>query len=404
MLQQTTVTTVTPRFKQWLKTYPNIKKLAQAKDEEVVRAWEGLGYYSRARNLHAAAREIVESYGGKVPDEPQQLKKLPGIGDYTAAAVASIAYGVRVPALDANNIRVWSRLLATGDRKRIARVFARIISLDRPGDFNQALMDLGATVCTPKNPLCHECPLSTWCRALRLDQVEQFPVKKSRPETTRIEAALGIIILDDKVLVQKRPAEGLLGGMWEFPGGKIRGTVRACVRESVSAKKLRTKQNRSYASTLYEHTDTLVLPVSECVRESVRAKEQRAKQGRPYAPTLNGRTDTRELPEEAVIREVREETGLRIQVCEKLGVFTHTYTRFRVKLHVFICKRKAGKLTNSEARWVTLEELEALPMPSANRRIVGALEKHLDTETRGHGDAETRRRGEQVKNQLRGKD
>ena len=348
MLQQTTVTTVTPRFEQWLKTYPNIKKLAQANEDEVVRAWEGLGYYSRARNLHAAAREIVESYGGKVPDEPQQLKKLPGIGDYTAAAVTSIAYGVCVPALDANNIRVWSRLLATGDRKRIARVFARIISPVRPGDFNQALMDLGATMCTPKNPLCVQCPLSTWCRALRLGQVEQFPEKKTRPETIRIEAALGIILMKEKVLVQKRPAGGLFGGMWEFPGGKIRGTVRA--------------------------------------------KEQRAKQGRPYSPTLHAHTSSRELPpgespEEAVIREVREETGLRVQVCEKLGLFTHTYTRFRVKLHVFICKRKAGTLTNLEARWVTLEELEALPMPSANRRIVRALEEHFDTETRGNGDA-----------------
>jgi adenine-specific DNA glycosylase len=299
--------------------------------------------------------------------------------------VASIAYGVRVPALDANNLRVWSRLLATSDKKRISRVFHRIIPGDRPGDFNQALMDLGSTVCTPRNAECTQCPLVSWCRAYKLGEVDRFPLKKKTPATTSLEVALGIIFQREKILVQKRADKGLFPGMWEFPGGKIGEHVNEYVRESVSAKKERTKQSRSYAHTLNAQTH---------VRESVDAEKQRTTDRSAYAPTLHADTDVRnhgitgyaETPEEAVVREVREETGLRIQVCEKLGVFTHTYTRFRVKLHVFVCRRKTGRLTNHEARWVTLEELEALPMPSANRRIVGKLEEHLDTETRGRGD------------------
>jgi A/G-specific adenine glycosylase len=251
MLQQTTVAAVIPYFERWILTYPTIEELAVADEEEVVRAWEGLGYYSRARNLHAAVREIVSEYGCRVPAEPRHLKKLPGIGEYTAGAVASIAYGARTPALDANNLRVWSRLLATSDKKRISRVFHRVIPGDRPGDFNQALMDLGSSVCTPKSAQCTQCPLAPWCRASRLNQVECFPEKKPRPETTRIEAAIGIVLAGEKILVQKRPEGGLFAGMWEFPGGKLRGSVSACVRTSVNAKKQRTKKSRSYATTLH---------------------------------------------------------------------------------------------------------------------------------------------------------
>jgi A/G-specific adenine glycosylase len=365
MLQQTTVTAVIPRFDQWLTRYPTIQELARSGEEDVVRSWEGLGYYSRARNLHAAAREIVSQYGGKIPTEPRQLKKLPGIGEYTAGAIASIAYGVRAAALDANNLRVWSRLLASSDRKRINSVFGRILPTGRPGDFNQALMDLGATVCTPKDPACNQCPLSSWCRARQRQQIEDFPAKKKRPVTTRIEAALGIIIKDNQILVQKRPEGGLFGGMWEFPGGKIRDSVNPNVGKSEKTQK--------------DHKTRLSMDRKN--KESLISRSSGLKPNGLTESRNHGTTAHPELPEEAVIREVREETGLRVQVCGKLGVFTHTYTRFRVRLHVFICKGQAGRLHNPSARWVTLEELETLPMPSANRRIVRKLEEWLEADS-----------------------
>lgn len=345
MLQQTTVPAVLPYFGRWMERFPTAGDLAVADPDDVLRVWEGLGYYARARNLHAAVREIVQKYGGKIPAEINKLKKLPGIGDYTAAAVASITYGVRAPALDANNIRVWSRLLASSDRKRITGVFSRVLPLDRPGDFNQALMDLGSSVCTSKDPGCQVCPLTSWCRAYRSGKVSEYPEKRGRPDTEHVEAAIGIILRDGKVLVQRRPETGLMAGLWEFPGGKIGKAAGGGETE---------KRGNGENSRLGDG-----------------------------ATGRRSEKDFSETPEEAVVREIREETGLRVQVCEKLGVFTHAYTRFRVKLHVFICKRKAGTLNNSRAKWLTLDELEGLAMPSVNRRIVRKLEDHLTAEERG---------------------
>ncbi|MDF1525963.1 MAG: A/G-specific adenine glycosylase [bacterium] len=356
MLQQTTVQAVIPYFDRWMSTYPTVKDLAAAELDEVLLQWEGLGYYSRARNLHAAAGEIIASYGGKVPGTPVDLKKLPGIGEYTAAAVASIAFGVRAPALDANNLRVWSRLLTSSDKKRIDKVFARVIPADRPGDFNQALMDLGSSVCTPKNPDCPVCPLADWCRAYRTGTVSEYPQKKARPDTTHIEAAIGIIVRDGMVLVQRRADTGLMAGLWEFPGGKIRKAIRGGegAHGSVGEKARRGETGKR------GHGEITGVGVSECRRIGEKSSKLKA-----------------ETPEEAVLHEVLEETGLTVQVCEKLGVFNHAYTRFRVKLHVFICKRKAGTVHNPTAKWVTLGELEGLAMPSVNRRIVKRLEERL---------------------------
>ena len=341
MLQQTTVPAVLSYFDKWMKKYPTIEQLARADLDEVLLQWEGLGYYSRARNLHAAAREIVAKYKGRIPPDPRELKKLPGIGDYTAAAVASIAFGVRAPALDANNLRVWSRLLASSDKKRIIGVFSRVLPSERPGDFNQALMDLGTSVCTSGDPTCPLCPLSPWCRAFNAGRVTEFPEKKARPDTIRVKAAIGIILKDGKILVQRRPEDGLMAGLWEFPGGKIGRAARRGDTET-------------------------------------RRHGEKAGIGEPEYRGVGG--NSLETPEEAVVREVREETGLKVQVCEKIGVFNHAYTRFRVKLHVFICRRKAGTVHNPSARWVTLEELEGLAMPSVNRRIVKKLEEQLKAE------------------------
>jgi A/G-specific adenine glycosylase len=371
MLQQTTVPAVVPYFERWMANYPTVEKLAEAGLDEVLLMWEGLGYYSRARNLHAAARELVSEYGGEVPSDPHELKKLPGVGYYTAAAVASIAYGIRAPALDANNLRVWSRLLATSDRKWIAAAFSRVLPSDRSGDLNQAFMDLGSSVCTPKTPDCAACPLAQWCRAYRTDTVSKYPQKKGRPEMTHIEAAIGIIVKDGKVLVQKRPEGGLLAGLWEFPGGKIGQAMGG--GEKARHGDTGTRRRGETSRLDDEATER---PSEKNAEKNPYQREARAPS--PTLPSSHAPTQAHESPEEAVVREVREETGLRIQVCEKLGVFNHSYTRFRVKLHVFICKRKAGTMYNPTARWVTLEELEGLAMPSVNRKIVKKFEEYLD--------------------------
>jgi A/G-specific adenine glycosylase len=360
MLQQTTVAAVIPYFKNWMKVYPTVKDLSDAEPSQVLRSWEGLGYYSRARNLHAASREITSKYQGRIPSDPHDLRKLPGIGAYTAAAVASIAYGLRVPALDANNLRVWSRLLATSDRKRITKIFTRVLPQNRAGDFNQALMDLGTSICTPGDPHCLDCPLAAWCRAWSKGTVSEFPLRKPRPDTTRIEAAIGIIVREGKILVQKRPEIGLMAGLWEFPGGKLKKPSGEGEGEHGSmGEKTRNRDKRKNDLS----------PMRPCARAP--------KLDTPTLPSSHAPMHPDETPEEAVVREVREETGLRIQVCEKLGVFSHSYTRFRVKLHVFMCRRKAGMVHNPTARWVTLEELEGLAMPSVNRRVVKRLEERL---------------------------
>lgn len=355
MLQQTTVRAVIPYFNSWMDRYPTLQELADASEEDVLRSWEGLGYYSRARNLHQAARETVSRYGGKLPEEVEELRDLPGIGDYTSGAVASIAYGKREPAVDANITRVLSRLFALKKnpeqehlktdpavRRYLYRLAGRLLPPDRPGDFNQALMDLGSSLCKPNDPVCNQCPFEQWCRAHNLNLTGQIPERGKPTPTKSLEAALGIILREGKVLIQRRPPEGLFAGMWEFPGGKVRRGTWEPGRGG--------------------------------------AGEEKSKRGDTGTRRWTGKAQ--ESPEEAVVREVREETGLRTQVCEKLGIFNHSYTRFRVRLHVFTCKRTGGRLTNPEARWVTLEDLEDLPMPSANRRIVRALEEYLETEKR----------------------
>jgi A/G-specific adenine glycosylase len=239
MLQQTTVQAVIPYFNRWMERYPTIVSLAKASEEEVLRFWEGLGYYSRARNLHRTARETMSRYGGRLPEDAGELRTLPGVGEYTSGAVASIAYGKREPAVDANIFRVLSRLLAISRdpeckylatdaavRRYLFRIAGRLIPPERPGDFNQALMDLGSSICRPSNPLCTRCPLERWCRACNLGLTGEIPQRGKTAPIQFLEAALGIVQRNGKVLIQRRSVEGLFAGMWEFPGGKLaRGSM-----------------------------------------------------------------------------------------------------------------------------------------------------------------------------------
>jgi A/G-specific adenine glycosylase len=247
MLQQTTVQAVIPYYERWLKVYPDMRSLARAPLRMVLREWQGLGYYRRAGNLHRAAKTIVREHGGKVPDDERDLRSLPGFGPYTTAAVLSLAYGRPLPVIDANVRRVLMRVLGlrgTAEAridKSLRAFLERVFSKDSPGDFNQAMMELGALVCRSRNPQCLACPVREFCRAARKGTQEIIP----RPRTLRlkkIEAVVAVIEKEEgRILIQKRPAGGLLGGLWEFPGGKVEpgesltGALRREVREELGA-------------------------------------------------------------------------------------------------------------------------------------------------------------------------
>lgn len=223
MLQQTRVETAIPYYERWLDRFPTIDALAAAPLDDVLESWAGLGYYSRARNLHKAAQVVRESWGSTVPESVADLRSLPGVGEYTAGAVASIAHGIPAPAVDGNVRRVLSRLFDIGaPTAAVLRTLATaLVDPERPGDWNQALMEFGATVCTPRAPRCEQCPVSEQCMALAADTVQLRPPKKSKKDVPTAEYAVSVVIYDDgggpSTLLRRRPPNGLLGGMLEFP-------------------------------------------------------------------------------------------------------------------------------------------------------------------------------------------
>lgn len=315
MLQQTRAETVGPYYERFMARFPTLESLARAPLEEVLRVWEGLGYYSRARLLHAAAQKVLEEGGGHLPDTRQELQKLPGIGPYIAAAVASIAFGRPEVALDGNACRVLSRLRALEGnprrspvRRRLEEYARSIMPLDGPGRFNEALMELGATVCRPRRPRCDACPLSDDCLAHQWGQEEAFPTPAPRQSLPHYEATAAVIPdSQGRVLLARRKARSFLGGLWEFPGGK---------------------------------------------------------------------REPGESLQECLARELREELGIDVVVGEHLVTLECGYTHFRVTLHTFCCRLIAGVpqcLDCDEVRWVTVEEMTALPMPKADRRIAEML-------------------------------
>jgi A/G-specific adenine glycosylase len=230
MLQQTRVEAVIPYFEKWMRLFPTVKDLADASEQEVLNAWEGLGYYSRARNLHQAAKIVVEHHGGELPRDLNALRELPGIGRYTVGAIASIAFNMDEPTLDGNLRRVFARLFDVSEpadspagEETLWKLAAEHLPEGQAGDYNQALMDLGATICLPRNPRCLLCPLMEICEARANGTQEQRPVLKPKKETPHFIHAAGIIQKNGKVLLAKRPSKGLLGGMWEFPNGRVDG-------------------------------------------------------------------------------------------------------------------------------------------------------------------------------------
>jgi len=244
MLQQTRVAQAQPYFLRFLEAFPSVRHLATAELDEVLLLWEGLGYYSRARNLHRAARQIVNRFGSRFPTEEKDARQLAGVGPYTAAAVLSIAYGRPVAAIDGNVTRVLARYFAIEDpidrsaaKREVSAAATALIDPDAPGAFNQAMMDLGATVCMPSNPSCNSCPLSIGCRARKRGLETSLPVSGSARSVPHYDVAVGVIPnANGEILLTKRPEDALLGGLWEFPGAKCRDgeTLENALRRGVS--------------------------------------------------------------------------------------------------------------------------------------------------------------------------
>ena len=233
MLQQTRAETVIPYYERWMERFPTAVELAEASLEEVLLEWRGLGYYARARNLHRAANIVGRRFGGLLPRTEEGLRELPGIGEYTAAAIASIAFGLAVPAIDGNARRVFSRLfdLPAPTRGELRGLASELVDPGRPGDFNQAVMEFGALRCTPRSPVCGGCPLERLCLAKSRGTVERRPAPRRRARVREVElAVLAAIDREARVLVVRRPEEGLLGGMWEFPAAEVKGGVHRARR------------------------------------------------------------------------------------------------------------------------------------------------------------------------------
>ena len=311
MLQQTRVETVIPYFERWMARFPSIRALADANLHEVLMAWEGLGYYSRARNLHQAAQILIKEHNGLLPRDVLALMRLPGIGRYTAGAIASIAFGLDEPVLDGNVRRVMARVCNVSDPLRSAegerklwRYAAEHLPSGQSGAYNQALMDLGATICTPKLPDCIHCPLREICQAFALGLQEKLPVIASKALIPHYTVTAAVIRKAGLILITQRPLRGLLGGLWEFPGGKM----------------LPGEQLRS------------------CLQ-----------------------------------REICEELGVEIVVGRPMGVYHHAYTHFRITLHAFACElhnsAEPRTLQANDLRWVAPSRLSEYPMGKIDRRI-----------------------------------
>lgn len=315
MLQQTRVETVIPYYRRWMERFPTVASLAAASEEEVLRFWEGLGYYARARNLWRAAQQIQQEHHGELPADVAALRKLPGIGAYTAAAIASIAFGQDEATLDGNIRRVLARLIASrtplrtpqSDRELLQFAQAQLPP-GKAGEYNQALMDLGATICIPRQPRCELCPLSADCQSFQQGIQNEIPLTKPKNFLPHYVVTAAVIAQNDQFLITQRPRQGLLGGLWEFPGGKCEAgeSLESCLR-----------------------------------------------------------------------REIREELALEIEVGESFGVYRHAYTHYRVTLYAFRCTLPNGHqptpLEGQAFCWVSRQQLAQFPMGKIDRQIARQL-------------------------------
>ncbi|MBA3012416.1 MAG: A/G-specific adenine glycosylase [Proteobacteria bacterium] len=311
MLQQTQVKTVIPYYLKFMATFPTVKDLAAVDLEIVLKAWEGLGYYARARNLHKAATLVTTTLNGEIPNHFSGFLALPGVGNYIAAAVQSIAFGHCHAVVDGNVKRVLARLFCLehpvnqpGAHNHFQSAADSLVAKKDPGTFNQAMMELGALVCTPANPKCDICPLSGECLALKTQTLDQFPLRiPSKPVPTHT-ISVGIVRKNEQLLITRRKLDGLLGGLWEFPGGK-----REPGEDSPSA----------------------------------------------------------------CIREIREETGIEIKIDSFLTRVKHAYTHFKIEMDVFYCHHVSGEVTLNgpiDYRWIHISQIDEFAFPRANLKFI----------------------------------
>ena len=323
MAQQTRIQTVIPYYQRFLEKFPDIESLARSDLQTVLKLWEGLGYYGRARNFHAAAKAVADKFNGRVPDDPDAFKRLKGVGDYICAAVTSIAFGRPLAVVDGNVKRVLARIFeidapvnVPSSYKRFGTLAGELLDTAHPGRFNQAMMELGALVCRPRNPPCEACPVQTFCRAFKSGRVEGLPKRTPRTRTPEYHIAVGVVRKNGRMLITRRRNDGLLGGLWEFPGGKV-------------------------------------------------------KPG--------------ETAEDACIREIAEETGLVVRVETHLTHVRHAYTHFKIRMDVFICRYESGRVALSgpeDSRWIRPEGTDRYPFPGANRKFIPLLREQLAKQDR----------------------
>jgi len=275
MLQQTTVAAVIPFYNRWMELFPDVKTLSRAPLQKVLKAWEGLGYYQRAKNLHKAAGKIWDDYEGHIPADIEHLKALPGLGPYTTAALLSFAFDLPYPVVEANVRRVLMRVMGLRVKKvpddKVFLTFLKpLLPRKNSSLFNQALMELGALVCKPRNPLCLPCPIIDFCKAFEAGEQEIIPPPKKR-STKKIDAVIAVIQKEEKYLIQKRPPEGLLADLWEFPGGKKKGResyVQALHRETAEELGARIKKSRLLTKVKHFYTQfEVTLRAYECTLE-----------------------------------------------------------------------------------------------------------------------------------------